>query len=75
MFEERIKRKAILTMDNGNRVFAEIQIKPTRKSKFIDELEKECVADFNRSQPRAAFLAGCKYIINNTQKENESKVD
>jgi hypothetical protein len=51
MFEERIKRKAILTMDNSSRVFVEIQIKPTSKSKFIDELEKECVADFNRSQP------------------------
>ena len=38
MFEERIKRKAILTMDNGSKVFVEIQIKPTSKSKFIDEL-------------------------------------
>lgn len=51
IFENRIKRKAILTMDNGSKVFAEIHIKPTSKSKFIDELEKECVADFNRSQP------------------------
>lgn len=53
MFENRIKRKAILTMDDGNKVFVTLQIKPTSKSKFIEELEKECVADFNRSQPHA----------------------
>ena len=53
MFEDRIKRKAILTMDDGNKMFVTLQIKPTSKSKFIEELEKECVADFNRSQPYA----------------------
>lgn len=53
IFENKIKRKAILTMDNGSKVAVTLQIKPTSKSKFIDELEKECVADFNRSQPHA----------------------
>ena len=50
----------------------------------LKEVAEELMTDIHRREPllgnlgkleevtKAAFVAGCKYIINNTQKENES---
>lgn len=58
------KRKAILTLDNGYKVRADILI-PSEKPTWHAELEKRLVSDFNRSQPHAVHKVVKIHILRN----------
>ena len=57
-------RQGIITFDNGQRIKAEFYIKPRRWYSYED-YEKELVAQWNKSQPRAAHKVVSIHLMRN----------
>lgn len=61
--------KAVLTLDNGEKVVADIlSISPIgklRRPRFHDEYERWFVEEFNKSQPRAVHKVVKAHILRN----------
>lgn len=59
------QRTAVITLDNGTKVRAEILIPENAKPTWHAELEKRMVRNFNRSQPHAVHKAVKIHILRN----------
>lgn len=60
--------KAILTLDNGKKIVADIlppQIGKLRRSRFHDEYERWFVKEFNKAQPRLVHKVVKAHILRN----------
>lgn len=60
--------KAILTLDNGKKIAADILPPPIgklRRPRFQDEYERWLVEEFNKAQPRAAHKVVKAHILRN----------
>lgn len=60
-----IKRKAILTLDNGAKIEADVTMPSPRKAMFYEGIEKKFVEDFNKSQPHAVHKLVKVHIMRN----------
>lgn len=58
-------RKCILTLSNGCRVAAEIDIPQTGKPFFHEEMERRVVEEFNKYQPHAVNKVLACHILRN----------
>lgn len=60
-----IKRKAILTLDNGAKIEVDVTMPSPRKAMFYEEIEKKFVEGFNKSQPHAVHKLVKVHIMRN----------
>lgn len=60
-----IKRKAILTLDNGAKIEADVIMPSPRKAMFHEEIEKKFVEEFNKAQPHAVHKLVKVHIMRN----------
>lgn len=60
-----IKRKVILTLDNGAKIEADVTMPSPRKALLYEEIEKKLVEDFNKSQPYAVHKLVKVHIMRN----------
>lgn len=49
----RVQRKAVLTLEDGSKIFGTIYISKQDKPVFHKELERKLVEELNQSQPNA----------------------
>lgn len=59
--------KAVLTLDNGAKIIADIfaPIRDVRRPRFHDEYERWFVEEFNKAQPRAVHKVVKAHILRN----------
>jgi uncharacterized protein YktA (UPF0223 family) len=56
-------RKCVLTLEGGYKITAEVVIPKSSKPVFHDELEKQLVREFNKSQPYAVHKVVKMHIL------------
>lgn len=60
-----ITRRCIITLSGGHKVQATLSIPQPRKPLFMEQLEKQFIKEFNRSQPHAVNKAVKVHIMRN----------
>lgn len=63
--ETRIQRKAVLTLEDGSKIFATIYIYQSQMPVFHKELERKLVKELNQSQPNAVYKVANIHLMRN----------
>ena len=64
-FAPLIRRTAILTLEGGFKIRAEITMPATDRGTWHADLERQLVSEFNRSQPRAVHKVVKIHLLRN----------
>lgn len=63
-FEPTVLRRAIVTLDNGTRIQAQMRI-PARNIRFHEDLENALVEEWNKAQPGAVLKVTRIHLMRN----------